>query len=74
MPKIDLRFLDCLDLNDYIKVNKVETSSENKRLTEEKELVLIEGESYGKAFDMYLDKSTAIRFSKALRTAINQIK
>ena len=74
MPKIDLRFLDCLSEKDYVKVKKTDSDDY------EEQMVVIEISEFRDEYEgfvtnlAYLDKSTAIRFSKALRTAINQIK
>lgn len=64
MAKIDLKFLDV----DYL-----ETSISCK-ISEDKEIG-IEIQTYGKIDGIiYLDKSTAIKFAKTLRTEINKIE
>jgi len=71
MAKVELKFLDNFRTGDYLKVN---LSKEPNH----KGIILIE------AFDsdldnecssfIYLDKSTAIKFAKTLRTEINKIE
>lgn len=72
MAKFDLKFIDLFRQQDWIKVVKEEAS--------ESDLIKICGyskpfqsdpESY---FEIYLDKSTAIKFAKTLRTEINKIQ
>jgi hypothetical protein len=67
MAKIELKFLDNVISTDYIKVNPYEKESEGA-------MIHIEGVSYGIDFLVSLDKSTAIKFAKTLRTEINKIK
>ena len=67
--KIDLKFIDCYCNKDFIKVEKT-TSYEI-----EYEHIRISGTSFNiHDFEILLDKSTAIRFAKTLRTEINKIK
>lgn len=72
MAKIDLKFLDCLDIYnlDNIKVTL-------EKPTHQINHIKITSTSYqeGKEnkIEIYLDKSTAIRFAKTLRTEINKI-
>ena len=64
MAKFDLKFLDLNeDLNDYIKVNYTDENT-----------IFISGEYDNYDFLIELDKSTAIKFAKTLRTEINKIK
>ena len=64
MAKFDLKFLDLNeDLNDYIKVNYTDENT-----------IFISGEYDNYNFLIELDKSTAIKFAKTLRTEINKIK
>lgn len=60
--KIDLKFLDRDGLGDYIQVEEDDNS------------IYIEGKSFGNGFVIGLDKSTAIKFAKTLRTEINKIQ
>lgn len=62
MAKFDLKFLDLVD-DSYIKVNVVDADS----------TIAIYGEYHGEIFEIWLDKSTAIKFAKTLRTEINKI-
>ena len=67
--KIDLKFIDCYCGDDFIKVNH-NTSSEL-----DFEHIRISGESFNADdFEILLDKSTAIKFAKTLRTEINKIQ
>ena len=69
MAKIDLKFLDHLCIgDDFVKVELYDEHSPN--------LIVISGsDSDGDRgyFNIYLDKSTAIKFAKTLRTEINKI-
>jgi hypothetical protein len=65
MANFEIKFKDCSlhDLNtDYI---KVESNDEN--------FIAITGMHYDRHFSIWLDKSTAIKFAKTLRTEINKI-
>ena len=64
MAKIDLKFLDKYDSNITIKTVVCE------ELTD----IFISTEDNDNAFGIWLDKSTAIRFAKTLRTEINKIQ
>lgn len=71
MAKIDLKHLDFFVEDDFIKASIYDSCSEDG------ELIRIEGydsDSLSKNFNVYLDKSTAIRFAKTLRTEINKIE
>jgi hypothetical protein len=66
MAKYEIKFKDCSlhDLNtDYI---QVECNDEN--------FIQISGMNYDRFYSIWLDKSTAIKFAKTLRTEINKIK
>ena len=63
MAKIDLKFLDFINSDEFIKVN---VDKKNK-------LIEIHAESQGETSFIVLDKSTAIKFAKTLRTEINKI-
>jgi hypothetical protein len=68
MAKIDLKFLDCSNHDgntDYIKVEHIEGN--------EFDFIQITGIYYGRHYSIWLDKSTAIKFAKTLRTEINKI-
>lgn len=62
MAKFDLKFLDLVD-DSYIKVSVVDADS----------TIAIYGKHQGEIFEIWLDKSTAIKFAKTLRTEINKI-
>ena len=66
MAKFELKFIDEFDNKKYIKVEK--------EYYKEKDVIHISGKgSCGHNFDFNLDKSTAIKFAKTLRTEINKI-
>jgi len=67
MAKIDLKFIDFIDGQDYIKAEKFKHINSN-------DFISIFGENLGREFEIILDKSTAIKFAKTLRTEINKIK
>lgn len=69
MAKIDLKFLDTQLPTDYIKVEM------NNSIEDGLKSIYIEGfdSSGGGDFTIVLDKSTAIKFAKTLRTEINKI-
>jgi hypothetical protein len=64
MAKFELKFLDLQNSGEYIKTN-ISGSSGN--------LISISGVCGEKVFEIWLDKSTAIKFAKTLRTEINKI-
>jgi len=66
--KIDLKFIDRLISNDFIKVEMYENPDCGTQS------IYIEGLEDGKEFIITLDKSTAIKFAKTLRTEINKIQ
>lgn len=68
MAKFDLKFIDCLIDEDYIKTEMYFSNELGKNL------ISIEGMDCGKDFIIVLDKSTAIKFAKTLRTEINKIE
>lgn len=61
MAKFELKFLDCNVSSDYIKVDACDS------------IIGIYGKVNDKYFEIDLDKSTAIKFAKTLRTEINKI-
>lgn len=72
MAKFEIRFIDatCNGEEEYIKVSAVETNSTNLRTVIELSMMFEEEECERK---LWLDKSTAIKFAKTLRTEINKI-
>ena len=65
MAKFEIKFKDCSlhDLNtDYVKAEFIDEN-----------FIEISGTYYDKPYSIWLDKSTAIKFSKTLRTEINKI-
>ena len=74
MAKFELKFLDCIDENNFIKVSKAEcefaTAFENCNVAQ---VIRIQLEVEGNEVLIDLDKSTAIKFAKTLRTEINKI-
>ena len=66
MAKIDLKFLDISD-------NDLSISVENYK-NEEIQIRLIDESDSQAGYTIYLDKSTAIKFAKTLRTEINKIQ
>lgn len=66
MAKIELKHLDQCGNGDYI-------SSECEN-NEGEGYINIFGDSFGEDFCVQLDKSTAIKFAKTLRTEINKIQ
>lgn len=65
MAKFELKFLDLFKDSDFIKVE----SGDNKEV----KYINIYGKESDVHFSIYLDKSTAIKFAKTLRTEINKI-
>lgn len=61
MAKVEIKFIDTRCRQDFIQVER------------EHDVICISGED-GKYFRIFLDKSTAIKFAKTLRTEINKIK
>lgn len=72
MAKFQLRFIDCTCDGDseYIKVNALKTNSLSMGTIIELS-IFQEGDEEERIF--WLDKSTAIKFAKTLRTEINKI-
>lgn len=65
MAKFELRFIDCFNENEFIKTECNFLNREN--------VIEIYGKCGYDNFSIYLDKSTAIKFAKTLRTEINKI-
>ena len=61
MAKFELKFIDCNVLTDNIQVESCGN------------IIGVFGFHDGKYFEIDLDKSTAIKFAKTLRTEINKI-
>ena len=68
MANFELKFIDMSYVNDYVRVKK-------ETYYEEKDYVLItfKTASSEDEQEIMLDKSTAIKFAKTLRTEINKI-
>ena len=64
MAKIDLKFLDKFDSDITIKTVVCEQLKD----------IFISIQYHDEAFGIWLDKSTAIKFAKTVRTEINKIK
>lgn len=70
--KIDLKFLDFVDNDDFISVKVSEEYDEKKE--KDVDFIRIDGVCFQNEFCIVLDKPTAIKFAKTLRTEINKIK
>lgn len=66
--KIDLKFLDCEYDNNYLQAKKQDLTIKNEGI------ISINGSFQSINFSITLDKPTAIKFAKTLRTEINKIK
>jgi len=72
MAKFELKFIDAVRDTDYIKVEIDKSINDDSLiLIHGKDTTL--GEHEDNWFSIYLDKSTAIKFAKTLRTEINKI-
>lgn len=72
MAKFELKFLDCLDINnlDNIKISVYKPSNEINYI----KIISTEFKDNEEVTTgIYLDKSTAIKLAKTLRTEINKI-
>jgi len=67
MAKFELKFIDCSSKNDFIQTEVLQTD------TDLGNVITIFGKSDDDEFTIWLDKSTAIKFAKTLRTEINKI-
>lgn len=75
MAKIDLKFLDLVCNDDYIRVCQSYYKDElSQRFKQKIKVIDIQGEFEGKEFLITFDISTAIKFAKTLRTEINKAK
>ena len=63
-----MKFIDAVISDDFIKVEKISDEEDQEAL------ISIEGFAFGEEFVINLDKSTAIKFAKTLRTEINKIQ
>ena len=71
MEKIDIKFIDCINNGTYIKVSAFDTENNNPNIYN---IISFNGISdVGEEYCLWLDKSTAIKFAKTLRTEINKI-
>jgi len=67
MAKFEIKFFDCEDTEAYIQTEIEEGFGKDK-------VIRIFGLSdTNEIFNLWLDKSTAIKFAKTLRTEINKI-
>ena len=72
MARIDLKFIDCISSHQYIQVRSFNSDNGSP---DNPDTIEINGvDEMGEPFDIWLDKSTAIRFAKTVRTEINKIK
>tara|TARA_R110000796_G_C14222570_1_gene394804 strand:- start:109 stop:348 length:240 start_codon:yes stop_codon:yes gene_type:complete len=71
MAKFELKFLDCFFKDDSIRVFLDEEY--NEVLDKDVEVIKIQTKINGEYSAILLDKSTAIKFAKTLRTEINKI-
>jgi len=67
MANIDLKFLCTFDSRDYIQ-------TEMQHVEDDENLICIKIKDLDNSCAVMLDKSTAIKFAKTLRTEINKIK
>ncbi len=73
MANIDLKFIDAVECGTFIKVEK---QWQDCVWLENKNIICISGydSSREESINIWLDKSTAIKFAKTLRTEINKIQ
>lgn len=68
MANFQLKFIDCVSSSDFIQTEVIESDTDLGKV------ITIFGENGdGEGFSIWLDKSTAIKFAKTLRTEINKI-
>lgn len=65
MAKFELKFIDFFNEEEFIKTESIFLDNEN--------VIEINGKCGCNNFSIFLDKSTAIKFAKTLRTEINKI-
>jgi hypothetical protein len=75
MAKFELKFIDCVYDNQYIKAERIKSKygtiyNQNEI---DVDVICIEIFFEGEYSTIWLDKSTAIKFAKTLRTEINKI-
>jgi hypothetical protein len=73
MAKFDLKFIDLENDDDYIQVNIMQYDYD-VNLKKKIHVIDIHGECAGNEFLITMDKSTAIKFAKTLRTEINKME
>ena len=66
MAKFELKFIDCV-CDDYIQTECINSDTDLGKV------ITIFGKSENDEFCVWLDKSTAIKLAKTLRTEINKI-
>ena len=71
MAKIDLKFLDTFQSENFIKCEIYKEGAEDCDLIK---LIAFDCDSSKIISTIFLDKSTAIKFAKTLRTEINKIE
>ena len=67
MAKFELKFIDCVESSYFIQTEVINSDTDLGKV------ITIFGQSEGDEFAIWLDKSTAIKFAKTLRTEINKI-
>ena len=73
MAKFDLKFIDYVNSEDFIKAESYTEFIGNPDFSEI-DLISINGLHGNVEFEIVMDKSTAIKFAKTLRTEINKIQ
>tara|TARA_R110002012_G_C11639193_1_gene610473 strand:+ start:67 stop:276 length:210 start_codon:yes stop_codon:yes gene_type:complete len=68
MAKFELKFIDVQNDDDWIAVEKTKTDSDLG------DVINVYGHCDDNQFSLWLDKSTAIKLAKTLRTEINKIQ
>lgn len=76
MAKYELKFLDRFEDGSFIKCENVSMSEFNHTNEDGnyEDIILIKANSFEGNANIGLDKSTAIKFAKALRTEINKME
>jgi len=72
MANFELKFIDAIVKTDFLKAELSNQLFDEGRLP--LYCISVTGEENGIEFQIILDKSTAIKFAKTLRTEINKIK
>ena len=75
MAKFELKFIDSVSNESFIKVKKENYIDEELKLYNPNGFICLTGfdSLENVEFEIHLDKSTAIKFAKTLRTEINKI-